>query len=183
MECKECGKHCPPDNRGRKRIYCSRACAGRSTGKNGLRRFKDAKRTHVCAECECVFENYYDNRKFCSKSCFGKFYSKNSHLKKRRYAPGRADMNQKDIVSALKKCGASVLICSDVGGGMPDLVVGYRGKNYLVEVKNPENWYGKRGLNPLQKEWAESWRGGSVNIIRSVDEAIQFLQSIPASEP
>lgn len=47
----------------------------------------------------------------------------------------RADKNQQDIVDELRDLGISVLILSQVGGGCPDLLIGHRGKNYLIEVK------------------------------------------------
>lgn len=96
-------------------------------------------------------------------------------MKKRRFAPGRADMNQKEIVSALEKMGASVLDCHNHGHGMPDLIVGFRGKNHLVEIKNPANAYGRKGLNENQKQFAENWRGDKVHILRTIDDAIAFM--------
>ena len=50
---------------------------------------------------------------------------------------GRRDANQAEIVKALESVGASVLDLADVGRGCPDLLVGYAGREWLIEVKMP----------------------------------------------
>ena len=44
----------------------------------------------------------------------------------------KTDANQKQIISDLKKIGVSVLNLSRVGGGCPDILVGWQGKNILI---------------------------------------------------
>lgn len=44
----------------------------------------------------------------------------------------RVDDNQAEIVKVLRQLGATVRPTHTVGDGFPDLVVGWRGKNYLV---------------------------------------------------
>ena len=85
----------------------------------------------------------------------------------------RADSNQKEIVDTLRSIGASVLVLSQVGGGAPDLLVGFRGKEYLMEVKTP-----KGKLRSGQKEFFDTWRGSKVFIVRSVEEAIELINCI-----
>jgi hypothetical protein len=46
----------------------------------------------------------------------------------------------------------------------------------LVEIKNPKTGYGRRGLNPIQKQWIERWNGGPIYIIKSLDDAEQFAR-------
>jgi len=48
---------------------------------------------------------------------------------------GRKDANQKPIEEALASVGASFIDTSILGGGMPDLIVGWRGVTVLMEVK------------------------------------------------
>jgi len=62
----------------------------------------------------------------------------------------RTDANQKVIVAALRAAGATVFDLSRVGGGCPDIAVGFRGKTYLMEIKSEG---GK--LNKKQVEWQE----------------------------
>jgi hypothetical protein len=91
----------------------------------------------------------------------------------RRYA-SRKDLNQGPIVAALEKAKIAVIDCSDKGAGFPDLIVCRRGVTHLVEIKNPENSYGRRGANRNQKEWAASWPG-TVYILRHMDDVEAFV--------
>jgi Holliday junction resolvase len=81
----------------------------------------------------------------------------------------RVDANHKEIVDALRDIGASVVSLAPIGKGCPDLLVGYRGRNYLLEVKTE-----KGALKPLQVTFAELWRG-QVVVVRSIDEAIMAV--------
>lgn len=84
----------------------------------------------------------------------------------------RIDANHTIIVNALRQVGASVQDLANVGKGCPDLIVGYRGNNYLIEVKM------KRGKATLaQLEWHGAWRG-QVAVVRSVDEALRLIGAI-----
>lgn len=84
----------------------------------------------------------------------------------------RVDANQAEIVAALREIGASVLLLHTVGGGCPDLMVGYGGVNYLLEVKTPT---GKP--NATQVEFLSVWRG-QVAVAHSVAEALVII-SLP----
>jgi hypothetical protein len=94
------------------------------------------------------------------------------------------DANQKAIVAALRSAGASVASLHGVGGGVPDLAVGYRGANHLLEVKNParrtraglshDASRTRRDTAVAQQALRESWRG-SVVVVWSVDEALQAI--------
>jgi Holliday junction resolvase len=46
------------------------------------------------------------------------------------------DANQSELVDALRKFGATVTPTHATGAGFPDLVVGYQGVNYLLEIKD-----------------------------------------------
>lgn len=84
--------------------------------------------------------------------------------------PSRVDANQAEIVRALREQGATVTHLHAVGHGVPDLLVGWAGMNYLVEVKD-----GKGKLTPDETEWHQEWRG-QVVVIRSYEEAFQFIE-------
>jgi Holliday junction resolvase len=71
----------------------------------------------------------------------------------------RTDANQREIVKALRKIGASVYVTSAVGAGFPDLVVGYCGRNWLIECKDGEKRPSERKLTPDQIEFKATWRG------------------------
>jgi len=83
----------------------------------------------------------------------------------------RTDENQEQIVKALRAVGASVQSLAAVGHGVPDLLVGYEGKNILIEIKDGNKTPSKRKLTDDQMKWHESWNGGAVAVVDSVDAA------------
>ena len=83
----------------------------------------------------------------------------------------RIDANQTQIVSALRSVGASVELLSAVGKGCPDLLVGYRGMNLLMEVKDGKKPPSERKLTSDQIVWHREWKG-VVTVVNSVDEAL-----------
>lgn len=88
----------------------------------------------------------------------------------------RVDQNQELIVKALRACGASVQSIAAAGDGVPDLLVGWRGQNLLVECKNGENVPSKRRLTPDQVKWHGEWRG-QVCVVESVEEALALVSA------
>lgn len=82
----------------------------------------------------------------------------------------RVDGNQAEIVSALRDAGCFVEVLSDVGRGVPDLLVGRNGKCLLLEVKMP----GEK-LTPDQVTWHRAWKGPSVAVVRSPREALEAM--------
>ena len=49
----------------------------------------------------------------------------------------RTDANQKKIVELVRQLpGASITSTHTIGKGFPDLVIGYKGINYLIELKD-----------------------------------------------
>ena len=83
---------------------------------------------------------------------------------------GRVDVNQQEIVAALKAVFASVQHLHNVGGGCSDLLVGYRNKNFLLEVKPNK----KAKLRETQREWHNAWMG-QVAVVTSPEEAIHVI--------
>lgn len=85
--------------------------------------------------------------------------------------PKRVDANQPEIVKALRDVGCSVQHLHALGKGCPDLLVGYMGKNYLMEIKDGSKPPSKRKLTEDEVEWYESWRG-SLYVVGNVTEAL-----------
>jgi hypothetical protein len=83
----------------------------------------------------------------------------------------RSDNNQAEIVKAARKIGAFVIILSAVGGGCPDILIGFRGVNFLFEIKDK----GKRKrLTPAQVEFHQLYPG-KVYVIETAEEMIAIL--------
>lgn len=97
---------------------------------------------------------------------------------KRRAA--RVDANQREIVQALRQCGASVAITSAVGNGFPDLVVAAPGgATVLVEIKDGTKPPSARRLTPAEEEFRSSWCG-RWTLVESVDEAVALVARLRA---
>ena len=84
----------------------------------------------------------------------------------------RVDANHGVIVAALRQVGASVQDLAKVGKGCPDILVGYRGQNYLMEIKTNK---GKATLPQIA--WHTFWQG-QVVVVRDVDEALHVIGAI-----
>lgn len=82
----------------------------------------------------------------------------------------RVDQNQAEIISALRQIGASPTDPLHFAGkGCPDLIVGFRGRNFLMEVKT------ERGnLNADQRTFHQSWRG-QITVVKSASEAVSAI--------
>ncbi len=89
----------------------------------------------------------------------------------------RKDDNQTIIVSAFRQFGASVFETHQIGGGFPDIVVGFRGKNYLIEIKDGEKCASRCALTPAEIEFHATWHG-RVEIIKSVEEVTAFMRRV-----
>lgn len=81
-------------------------------------------------------------------------------------AHGRVDNNHRQIVTALRDAGRSVLDLSGVGKGCPDILVGFHGVNVLLEIKSA-----KGDLTEPQEKFFASWRGQRA-VVRTIAEAI-----------
>lgn len=84
------------------------------------------------------------------------------------------DRNQSEIVLMLRTVGCTVQLLHKVGQGCPDLLVGYRGQNILMEVKDGELSPSARKLTDRQVEWHRDWRG-QVAVVCNVREAMAAL--------
>lgn len=82
----------------------------------------------------------------------------------------KIDVNQPEIVKALREAGASVQILSAVGKGCPDILVGYNEVNYCMEIKAGDN-----GLTDDQRVWHSQWMG-RVWIVRTKEQAIRIIK-------
>jgi len=94
----------------------------------------------------------------------------------RRWAAA-VDANQSEIVAGLRKAGASVEPLHSVGAGCPDLLVGYRGKNWLMEVKDVSKAPSKKKLNERQVEWHAGWKG-QVATVETSGAALAIIGAI-----
>jgi hypothetical protein len=87
-----------------------------------------------------------------------------------RYAK-RTDDNHADIVAEFREAmpEATVFDASGAGRGFSDLVIGWKGQNYLIEVKDPDKAPSRRKLTPAQEKFHLQWQG-QIDICHSAAE-------------
>ena len=83
----------------------------------------------------------------------------------------RVDSNQKEVVAELRKYlpEATVRDLSGAGFGIPDLLIGWQGINFLFEIKDPEKPMSARSLTGAQEKFHCEWQG-QVHIAHSATE-------------
>ena len=86
----------------------------------------------------------------------------------------KIDANHGDIVEALRGIGCSVLSLAPLGKGAPDLLVGYWGRNTILEVKDGSKPPSKRKMTPDEEAFAEAWRG-QYAVVETVEQAIEAV--------
>ncbi len=87
----------------------------------------------------------------------------------------KIDDNHRDVKRALLSVpGVTVADTSGAGNGFPDLVVGFRGVSYLLEVKDGNKPPSRQKLTPLQKGFHTIWTG-QVCVVTSPDEALEAI--------
>lgn len=86
----------------------------------------------------------------------------------------RIDANQPAIVADLRRAGASVVSLAAIGKGCPDLAVGFRGRTYLFEVKDPVQPPSGRKLTPDEQRFFETWKG-HYSVIHTFAEAWEVI--------
>lgn len=87
----------------------------------------------------------------------------------------KRDDNHQEIVTALRQAGASVIDLGAVGHGVPDLLVGHRGKTLLLEIKDGKKCPSARHLTPDQEKFFASWQGGTLAVVDNVEAALRML--------
>ena len=87
---------------------------------------------------------------------------------KPRYTP--PDANQNEIVAELLKIPAlSVIDLREVGNDCPDILIGYHGDNFLIEIKTA-----KGKVKPGQQRHYDEWPGQTA-IARSLDDVLMII--------
>ncbi len=86
----------------------------------------------------------------------------------------RVDANQSEIVDALRNAGCTVSVTSGQADGFPDIVVGFRDINYLIEIKDGSKKPSAQKLTADQVKWHKRWKG-QAHVVKSVTEAFEVV--------
>lgn len=157
--CPICGKVYIVYERDKNSTYCSRKC--KHIDKTVI------KYCPVCNKKIEVRKSHAPKSVYCGKDCmriaYREIHMKDGYIK--------LDNNHHEIVDGLIQLGATVISMAGVKYGVPDILVGYHGKNYLMEIKNNDT----RGkLSESQIKWHKSWCG-QVCVINSIEQAIDVI--------
>jgi len=90
----------------------------------------------------------------------------------------RVDENQAVIVAALRDAGALVWPTHQLGGGFPDLCVGFRNELYLLEVKDGSKPPSARTLTEDEFNFFAMWDEFPVWVVKDIDEALEAIGAI-----
>lgn len=85
------------------------------------------------------------------------------------YRAAKRDKNEREIIQVLRAMGASVVQLDDPS--VPDLLVGFAGRNFLMEVKTET---GK--LTPSQVQFFDKWKGRAY-VVRGSGDARWIIYS------
>jgi len=88
----------------------------------------------------------------------------------------RVDVNQPNIVKGLRSLGATVLITSQLKNAF-DILVGYKGKLHIMEIKDPEKSPSKRRLSEGEDKCKKAFEkvGVPYNVVLSLDDAMKVI--------
>lgn len=86
----------------------------------------------------------------------------------------RVDDNQKRIVEQLRRLKISVQHLHAIGKGCPDLLLGFRNKNFLIELKDAEKNPSAKKLTDDEQEFFNEWRG-QVNKCETLEEILKVI--------
>lgn len=83
----------------------------------------------------------------------------------------RKDTNQPELEQALRDLGFSVQSMHELGKGVPDLLVGLYGVNFVLEVKHDN-----AALTEPEIDWHKDWKG-QVRIVQGAEETLTYVGS------
>ncbi len=91
----------------------------------------------------------------------------------------RVDENQGDIVAHFRAMGASVRVVSMIPGAL-DLIVGYKGRDCRVEIKDGAKPPSARKLTDAEDKEISEWKGRKPAIVCNFADAERLLSSLLA---
>lgn len=87
----------------------------------------------------------------------------------------RADDNRAAIHDGWIDLGGSWLDLVPESGGEPDALVGWRGEDRLVEIKNPLGSPSARRLREKQIAWHRAWKGRTPAVVETLAELVRLF--------
>lgn len=90
----------------------------------------------------------------------------------------KVDANQRSLVKQIRMIpGVTVAHIHTVGQGLCDLIIGYRGKNFLVEVKDPKKQKSQRKLTTDEEKFHRQWTG-QIAVVETASDVIKLIHEL-----
>lgn len=87
----------------------------------------------------------------------------------------KSDGNQAEIVKQLRRIpNLSVVVTSRVGQGYPDIVVGFQGVNFMMEIKDPKQSPSQRKLTNDEEHFQRNWRG-QYAVVTTIEDCVSVI--------
>lgn len=87
----------------------------------------------------------------------------------------KADNNQASLVKQMRKIpGLSVVLTHTLGKGFGDALLGFRGRNYLVEIKDPSKPKSAKKLTPDEQKFHDEWTG-QIDVIETLEDVMKII--------
>jgi len=88
----------------------------------------------------------------------------------------RTDANHKKLIDKIRQIpSASVFSTHEVGKGFPDIVVGYRGLNYMFEIKDGKKTASKKKLTQAEIKFHSNWTG-QISVVEKIEDILNILK-------
>ena len=87
----------------------------------------------------------------------------------------RTDANQQDIIDKLRCIpNLSVVSTHTIGKGFPDIIVGYKGNNYMIEIKDGAKWKSQQKLTADELVFHMKWKG-QICVCNSFEQVFELI--------
>lgn len=93
-----------------------------------------------------------------------------------RRAPRHKDANHAALRTLWRSIGGSWVDITPIDGGEPDALIGWRGDDRLIEVKNPDGSPSRRRPRANQADWHRSWKGRPVAVVLCFDDMLRLFE-------
>lgn len=70
--------------------------------------------------------------------------------------------------------GVSVFSTHVIGKGFGDAVIGFRNKNFIVEIKDPKLFKSEKKLSDAEQRFHESWQG-QIDVVETLDDVLKLI--------
>ena len=90
----------------------------------------------------------------------------------------KVDDNQKALVRQMRQIpGLTVAHTHTIGQGFPDVVIAFRGINYLLEIKDPSKPPSARKLTPDEIAFHQNWTG-QIATVMTIDDVLNLINPL-----